>query len=453
MDETSAQSPAPTIDPLLSPVAEIASQGVIGCLPGETLLDAAGVMSAARVHALVIDAPETAGRAFAVLSDQDLLDAVALGRDPAGEDVGRVAGTEPVTIDADATIREAAARMREHEVSHLFVVDPVSGKPQGVVSSLDIARVLVRSLPPLQRPARIVLGHDAGPGGDDAAALASLLAGADGAVHALLAIPYPPRRVGDPPIHPEPGPGNWEQISAELRAKGNEALARRALAPLEAAKSFGEVVIDNSPSAAISAIAEAERPDFIVVGSSRYGRLGKVLIGSTSEQLAHGSASPVAIAPRGYAGSAPERIGTIAVGFDGGDEAEHALELAAALARRHGASLRLIGVLETTVSEGEIISEAYDALSGKPITDRRKQDLAAGMEAAVARCAQDLPVEIEIERGRVADRLIDSCRQDTDLLVVGSRGYGPIARVLLGSTSTRLAREAPCPLLITTRRS
>jgi nucleotide-binding universal stress UspA family protein len=305
----------------------------------------------------------------------------------------------------------------------------------------------------VQRAARILLGHDAAPGGDDAAALAALLAGADGEVHALLAIPYPPRRIGDPPIHAEPGPGNWEQISAELEAKGNEALERRALSSIEAAKSFGDVVIDNSPSAALSAISEAERPDFIVVGSSRYGRLGKVLIGSTGEQLAHGSVSPVAIAPRGYAAAAPERIGSIAVGFDGGGEAEHALELAARLARRHGAGLRVIGVLETTVSEGEIIAEAYDAISGKPIADRRKQELTTRIDEAVARFAADLPVSVEIERGRVADRLIDTCKQGTDLLVVGSRGYGPLARVLLGSTSTRLAREAPCPLVIATRRS
>ncbi len=235
-----------------------------------------------------------------------------------------------------------------------------------------------------------MLGHDGGPGGDDAAALAGLLAGADGEVHAVIAIPYPPRRVGEPPIEPEPGPGNWEQIKSDLEAKATDVLERRALSRVHAAKSFGEVLIDNSAPAALTAIGEAERPDCIVVGSSRRGRLGAVLIGSTGEKLAHGSAAPVAIAPRGYSDAAPERIATVAVGFDGGGEADHALELAASIARRHGASLRVIGVLETTIGEGEIIAEAYDALSGKPVVDRRKHELETRMSESIAAHAEDL---------------------------------------------------------------
>ena len=40
---------------------------------------------------------------------------------------------------------------------------------------------------------------------------------------------------------------------------------------------------------------------------------------------------------------------------------------------------------------------------------------------------------------------------DLDLLVVGARSYGPLRRLLLGSTSTKLARHAACPLLVTPR--
>ncbi len=427
---------------------------MVGCAPEQTLLDAAANLSANGVHALVVRPSDAAGSTpFAVFSDQDLLEAVALGRDPGAEEVGAVAATEPAVIDADATVREAAAAMREHEVSHLFVVDPATGAPVGVLSSLDVARALVRSGRPLPLPGRIVLGHDGGPGGDDAAALAGLLAGVDGEVHAVIAIPYPPRRVGEPPIEPDPGPGNWEQIKSDLEAKATAVLERRALAPLHAAKSYGEVLIGDSAPAALTAIGEAEQPDCIVVGSSRRGRLGAVLIGSTGEKLAHGSAAPVAIAPRGYSDAAPDRIATVAVGFDGGGEADHALELAASIARRHGASVRVIGVLETTIGEGEIIAEAFDALSGRPVVDRRKEELETRMSEAIAAHAEDLAVAVEIERGRVADRLSDCCGHDADLLVVGSRGYGPFARVLLGSTSSRLAGRAPCPLLVATRRS
>ena len=40
---------------------------------------------------------------------------------------------------------------------------------------------------------------------------------------------------------------------------------------------------------------------------------------------------------------------------------------------------------------------------------------------------------------------------DLDLLVTGSRGYGPLRRLMLGSTSTKLVHEAPCPVLVLTR--
>lgn len=39
-------------------------------------------------------------------------------------------------------------------------------------------------------------------------------------------------------------------------------------------------------------------------------------------------------------------------------------------------------------------------------------------------------------------------QEDVDVLVLGSRGYGPIRRLLLGSVSTRLVRSAPCPVIM-----
>lgn len=44
-----------------------------------------------------------------------------------------------------------------------------------------------------------------------------------------------------------------------------------------------------------------------------------------------------------------------------------------------------------------------------------------------------------------------SIEKDVDLLVLGSRGYGPLTRVLLGSVSRRAAQDAPCPVLVVPR--
>ena len=60
-----------------------------------------------------------------------------------------------------------------------------------------------------------------------------------------------------------------------------------------------------------------------------------------------------------------------------------------------------------------------------------------------------LTVETSVEHGRAADVLIDRATESfADLIVVGSRGLGPIARIVLGSVSTHLADHARCPVLV-----
>ena len=62
----------------------------------------------------------------------------------------------------------------------------------------------------------------------------------------------------------------------------------------------------------------------------------------------------------------------------------------------------------------------------------------------------DPSAQVDVRRGRPADALLDLCA-DVDLLVVGSRRWGPVARVLLGSTGESLAYHATCPILIVPR--
>lgn len=123
-------------------------QGMISIDPRCTLVDAAAEMARNRVHCVIIDglmqdATAEQRLVWTILSDVDLMRAVATGR----LDVlaGDLALSELVTIAPSATVEYAAQLMGEHEVTHLVVVEPGSGQPSGVVSSLDIAGLLAQN--------------------------------------------------------------------------------------------------------------------------------------------------------------------------------------------------------------------------------------------------------------------------------------------------------------------
>jgi nucleotide-binding universal stress UspA family protein len=57
--------------------------------------------------------------------------------------------------------------------------------------------------------------------------------------------------------------------------------------------------------------------------------------------------------------------------------------------------------------------------------------------------------DMKVEGGDPAEKIISEAREGGyDLIVTGTRGRGPVARLLLGSVSHRLAEEAPCTLLV-----
>jgi nucleotide-binding universal stress UspA family protein len=59
-------------------------------------------------------------------------------------------------------------------------------------------------------------------------------------------------------------------------------------------------------------------------------------------------------------------------------------------------------------------------------------------------------VHTQVTRGRPADALLPFSEQ-VDLIVIGSRRWGPVARLLLGSTGEALAHDAACALLVVPR--
>jgi CBS domain-containing protein len=123
-------------------VSDAMHHGVITCTPDTPLGQVALIMAEQRVHCVVVHEgvrPDADG--WTVVSDRDLMAAAA--EDRIDEPVaGSVAGTSVPSIGAREPLTRAAQVMAEHDVSHLIVLGEANGRPEGVLSSLDVAMVL-----------------------------------------------------------------------------------------------------------------------------------------------------------------------------------------------------------------------------------------------------------------------------------------------------------------------
>src|SRR6266511_4262197 len=107
--------------------------GVFSCPADASLREVARMMVSYHIHCVVVT--DLNGGPWGVVSDLDL--AQAAGPDAEERTAGEVAATEVVTVTPDETIERAAQLMSEHDTAHLVVVRPATGKPVGIVSTLD----------------------------------------------------------------------------------------------------------------------------------------------------------------------------------------------------------------------------------------------------------------------------------------------------------------------------
>jgi nucleotide-binding universal stress UspA family protein len=142
--------------------------------------------------------------------------------------------------------------------------------------------------------------------------------------------------------------------------------------------------------------------------------------------------------------------GTIVVGVDGSEHGERALDWAIEEAKLRGARLVLL-------SAWHVPASVYGAPGFAPQLDGRMdkpfEDVAEEVADAAAKRAREAGAEAEpsVRQGQAAEVLIDASG-DADLLVVGSRGHGGFAGLLLGSVSAQCAHHAKSPVLIVRRR-
>lgn len=145
-------------------VGDAMNHGVISCPPETPLRVVARMMANFGIHAIFVfehvDEDDEAAQLWAVVSDLDLVAATRLDLDTLT--AGETAVTPLVTVPADRSIAEAGSLMAQYGVAHLAVTDPVSRRPIGVISTLDIARVVAEDL---DQPRARCRGVAAGNGG------------------------------------------------------------------------------------------------------------------------------------------------------------------------------------------------------------------------------------------------------------------------------------------------
>ena len=204
-------------------------------------------------------------------------------------------------------------------------------------------------------------------------------------------------------------------------------------------------IAGRSPAHGLHDVAEAQGAAALVVGSSHRGALGCVLAGNVATQLLSGSPCPMAVAPRGLAGEEAPELKAFGAAFDGSPESWTALQRAAALALAGGGIVRIIHVLEPLTHFPVSPMETDRVLRER----RARSEMAT--EQAVASLSREVHPQARIVVGHPVRALEAEASNGLDLLVMGSRGFGPLRRVLLGSVSSQLVRLAPCPVLIVPR--
>ncbi len=269
---------------------------------------------------------------------------------------------------------------------------------------------------------RVMVGLDGREGGRDSVALARRLA-APGASFTLVHV-----RRGR-------GGGNHGFVPGQTGERSEDAEARLSR-ELELDAEL-VAVASSSPARGLHQLAEARHTDLLVLGSCHRGAFGRAVLGDDTSAGLDGAPCAVAVAPRGY-GVAPKPLARIGVGYDGSKESANALAAARALAHHSGAAVRALRV----VSGPNYIYTGILPPAGESVD--------ALLRAAEADLRALAGVEAEAIYG-VPNEDLASFSKAVDLLVVGSRGYGPARRLIEGSTSRYLLAHSRAPLLVLPR--
>lgn len=194
----------------------------------------------------------------------------------------------------------------------------------------------------------------------------------------------------------------------------------------------------SSTAAGLHQMAEDLECDLLVVGSPERQRPGHALMGGHFRRTLHAAPCAVAVAPRGYADD-DQTVTNVGVGYEETAVGDATLETARGIALGLDAGLDVMSVVVPLSSPWA--SEPYALLVElDTLLEARVREAQTRLEALEG-------CKVLVRRGEPTEQLLEFSR-DVSLLVLGSRGYGPVRRMLLGSTSNTVVQDAACPVLV-----
>ena len=232
--------------------------------------------------------------------------------------------------------------------------------------------------------------------------------------------------------------GGYAVLDDEALKAGAEQVVEEAKA---LARERGATHVSGSAGVLIDFSAEV---DMIVVGSRGGGGFADRLLGTVSSALPAHSKCPVIVVPRHTSGKKFTPVERIVVGIDGTDQPSCALKRAIGEARLWDARLTAVSAVPIAVGPS-VMTWTPTGVDHSALLAQVRE----GMDAAIAAAldGEDVHVSRHALDGSPASLLIEFSTA-VDLVVVGTRGRGGLAGVLLGSTSQTVLGHSTCPVMI-----
>jgi nucleotide-binding universal stress UspA family protein len=207
---------------------------------------------------------------------------------------------------------------------------------------------------------------------------------------------------------------------------------------------LGNVFVERgTPYAEVVRRAEAWNADYLVVGSHGRGGLSRMILGSVAERVVrHAPCSALVARP-------VAQPGLVLVATDLSPESEAAVDAGAAAARRRGAKLTLMTVVDWTDFGASAWGGLFGPVPSPPSEELRKQvheTAQSILETALGRTG--VAGDTLVVPGGAAAQIVQTVEQlQPELVVVGTHGRTGLPRLALGSVAESVIRNAACSVL------